>query len=159
MTIRDVQQTSYNNSLARFRRGYTALFALMDDLPEELRERSGACGEWSPKQILAHLSGWIVEASQRYRDFEAGDPTRRTYDWDTDYAIFNAQSVTEREHLSWDDTLTDLRKAVHSFSLHAEQVTPEQADADARYEEWLIALWNDCVEHMGQLCRFIAETP
>lgn len=146
---------SYTRSLDRFRRGYNALFALLDDLPDSLREKSGACGDWTPKQVLAHLSGWVREANQRYFDFTAGDMSNREYDQNDDWALFNSQLVQERAHLNWEDTVEDLRQAVHLFSLHADQVNLELAAQDSRYEEWLVGLWNDCVEHMGQLCQFI----
>jgi hypothetical protein len=152
----DNQNEIYVRTLERFRRGYNAMFALMDDFPEAKREQSGACGDWSPKQVLAHLTGWVREASKRYRDFEDGDTKDIHYNRNDDFAAFNSKSVQARAHLSWDDTVTDLRKAVHTLSLQAEDVTADRSDADPRYEEWLVSLWNDCIEHLGQLCQFIA---
>jgi len=157
MATTDPHRTQYDQTLARFYRGYTALFALVEDFPEAKRERIGACGSWTPRQILAHLSGWVTEATQRYSVFEAGDPTSIHYDWEVDYAGFNHESVSARAGLSWDETVAELRSLVDRFHTQAQTVTVADAAIDLRYDEWLEGLWKDCVEHMGQLCRFAIE--
>ena len=153
MTSVDLHPTDYDEALARLHRGYAALLALVEDFPEEKREQPGACGSWTPRQVVAHLSGWLTEALTRYKAIQAGDPTNVHYDWQTDFAGFNQESVAARAGLNWDDTVAELRTLEGAFYDQAQAVTT----ADTRYDEWLDGLWKDCVEHMGQLMRFADE--
>src|SRR5215218_9326891 len=41
--------------------------ALLDVIPAELRERPGACGTWSVRELVAHCAGWEWEAARRLR--------------------------------------------------------------------------------------------
>ena len=157
MSTIDLNRTQYDQMLARFCRGYGALFALVEDFPEAKRERIGVCGSWTPRQLLAHLSGWVAEAIHRFSVIQAGDPTSIQYDWEIDYAGFNHESVAARAGLSWDETVAELRSLVEGFHQQAQTVSAAEAAADPRYDEWLEGLWKDCVEHMGQLCRFAIE--
>jgi hypothetical protein len=151
----DPRSRQYQQALARFDRGYAAFLALIDDFPEARRGQVGACGTWTPREILAHLSGWLTEAIQRFEAFQAGDITRVQYDWQDDYAGFNRVSLAARAGLSWDETVAELRSRVGELYQRAQAVDPEDAAADLRYGEWLDALWKDCIEHLGQLCRFV----
>jgi hypothetical protein len=141
--------------LARLQRAYVALFALIEDFPEQKRELPGACGDWSPRQTLAHFSGWLVEASERFQAIQAGDRTNRQYDRDGDHAGFNHASVKARAALSWDETVAELRQVFDQFVAVVQSIPEAALASDARYGEWLDTLWEDCVEHMAQLCRFI----
>lgn len=154
MSTPDQPTTHVDPSLARLQRGYTALFALVDDFPEHRRDEPGACGEWSPRQILAHLSGWMVEAAARFAAIQAGDRANVQYDVDGDHAAFNRESVNARAALTWDETVDDLRSSFATFTTVAGALPAAALVADARYREWLDWLWKDNVEHMGQLCRF-----
>jgi hypothetical protein len=147
--------SSFSQSLARLRRGYIALFALLEDYPEGLNELPGACGTWSPRQILAHLSGWLSESERRYGDFDRGDTQKVRYNHDDDFAEFNRHSVESRAHLDWVETLKDLQVNYQRFVSRADKVPTQQAGADPRYEEWLHGLWEDCIMHLGHLCQFM----
>jgi hypothetical protein len=148
-------ENNYANTLARFRRGYAALFALVDDFPEELRDAAGALGEWTPREILAHLIGWVNEAQKRLGEIEAGDRQNQHNELGDNFATFNAKSVEARAEQKWDETVAELHSTVDQFSLQAAEVAPDRAAGDPRYEEWLMGLWNDCIEHMGHLIKFV----
>lgn len=149
-----VNENNFLNTLARFRRGYTALFALIDDYPEELRHKSGALGEWTPQQILMHLSSWIDEAHQQYETFDTQGALNGRSGPPQDFAALDSASVDARDGQSWDDTVNELRDAVSRFIERAVRIETDRASADPRYEEWLMGLWNDCIEHMGHLIKF-----
>lgn len=155
MAPHESQPSTIDPSLARLQRGYSALLALVDDLPEGMRDQPGACGDWSPRQLLAHLSGWLMEANSRYLAIKAGDRIDRQYDADADHAAFNQESVASRAALSWDETVADLKASLETFVAEAQATPRDRMADDERYGEWLDWLWKDCVEHMGQLCRFV----
>jgi len=145
----------FETKFAEFRAAYDNLFALLETYPFDKCEKPGACGWWSPKQILAHFSGWIAEGLKRYRDYDAGDPSNITYDDDS----FNAQVVDARAHLDWNATVAELRNLVRDFTNHAENLPTDRRLADKRYTDWMIGLGNDCKEHTQQLKHFLsAET-
>lgn len=143
----------YTAALSHLREVYTTLLDLANIYPEALRERAGACGEWSPRQVLAHLSGWINEATRRFRLFDAGATDSIEYDDDS----FNAQSVKARQGDDWQKTLDELRTLFQNFYALASKVQPQRAAENVRYQNWLTGLATDCEEHTQQLQQFAAE--
>ena len=139
----------HQNSLQAFDATYAALFGLLADYPAVRRNQSGACGHWSPRQVLAHLSGWIVEAERRYDNYAAGDKQPVRYDFDE----FNAKSVEARVALDWDATVAKLETLYRAYSARAVGLSAEQM-ADERHRNWLDALDEDCREHSEQLHSF-----
>lgn len=150
-------QLTHDQALSRFRRGYQALFALVDDFPEERRNLPGACGEWTPRQVLAHLCGWLEEGHARMVQVQAGDKTWRQYDEDSDYAAFNAASVGQREHIAWDEMVAEMKQRTDAFYGESKAAGAAGLADDPRVREWAYWLWHDCVNHMGQLSRFALD--
>lgn len=145
--------SDFQSAITQLEITYNRLFALIDAYPVRKREQSGACGIWSPKQVLAHLSGWIVIANDRYDDFAAGDP-RNLYD---DVDPVNARSVAERAHLSWDETVTELKTRITAFIQRAQALPNHMPTQDVRFQEWQDGLREDCAEHIEQLEAMIAK--
>lgn len=137
-----------------FRGAYDDLFALVDQFPVNKTEQPGACGDWSARQVLAHLSGWVTEAQKRFDAYNAEDKGSVHYDWDE----FNARSVSDRAHLSWDETASETRNLVAAFEKQAEAVPAARATADGRYREWLVGLADDCHDHTTGLRDFVETT-
>lgn len=138
---------------SRFLDAYETLFKLVDYYPETRRERPGACGEWTPKQVLAHLSGWLVEADRRFTAFEKGDKSDISYaDIADDY---NAHAVSGRAHLNWRQTIAELRLRVFSLATRISNIPDNISRADSRYLEWMDGLTRDCRTHTRQLRDFL----
>jgi uridine phosphorylase len=144
---------AFVEALDEFRETYNELLAVAEQYPPQKGEQAGACGWWSAKQVLAHLSGWIVRASERYTEIDAGD-TRDVYYYDV-IDEFNALSVNSRAHLGWRATITDLRDTVAQFSHQASQVPPDKQRNDKRYGEWLVNQTRDCRAHIQELRAFL----
>ncbi|MBN1967230.1 MAG: maleylpyruvate isomerase N-terminal domain-containing protein [Anaerolineae bacterium] len=130
---------------------YDALFAALDALPPVQRETPGLCGEWSARQLVAHLAGWHYEAIRRYAEIVAGDIADRSYDTDA----FNALQVEARAHLTWEQTLDDLREAMDIFRAQALNL-PGTGTRDFRYAEWLRGLTADAETHRAQVLAWLA---
>ncbi len=145
--------SDFQSAITQLESTYNRLFALIDAYPVSKRELSGACGIWSPKQVLAHLSGWIVLANKRYDDFAAGDPRNLYYDVDP----VNARSVAERAHRSWDETVTELKTRITAFIQRARALPGTMPAQDVRFQEWQDGLREDCAEHIEQLEAFSAK--
>lgn len=135
---------------------YSELFELVEKYPAEKRTQSGASGTWSPKEILAHLAGWLVIAQKRYDDFESGDKSNIEYNTAQQDRI-NAESVAVRSHLNWRQTIAELRLGVFALSSRASDISPEVARSDERYAEWLVGLGNDAKKHIQELRDFLEK--
>jgi DNA polymerase III subunit epsilon len=124
--------------------------ALLDAIPADLRERPGACGSWSVREVVAHCAGWEWEAARRLRLIDA-DPTLP----DAVYKVdgFNAASVAARARQDWSRTLDELAKASNTLA-KAARAMPD----DARTQEWLAGRAADFEEHADGLRRWVVET-
>ena len=138
------------DAYTRWARAVQEFIALLDAIPAELRERPGACGAWSVREVVAHCAGWEWEAARRLR-LIAADPTLP----DAVYKVegFNAASVAARARQDWSRTLDELAKATNTLA-RAARAMPD----DARTQEWLVGRAADFEEHAGGLRRWIAET-
>ncbi|HUN09436.1 MAG TPA: DinB family protein [Aggregatilineales bacterium] len=138
-------------ALAAYQRAYWNLFRILATYPAERGEQPGACGVWSPKQVLAHCSGWNVEALRRYDQYAAGDATPVRYDFDS----FNAKSVEDRAYLDWQATVQEVIDTAGALYQRSRSLPDEAQLNDPRHAEWLTALAEDCHDHTEQLKAFI----
>jgi uncharacterized protein (TIGR03083 family) len=141
------ESTSFQALVDDWLAAYGNLMAALEALPPEQRERPGLCGTWSARQLVAHLAGWHYEAVRRYAEITAGDPFDKTYDAEA----FNALQVEAREHLTWQQTLEDLREVMDILHTQARDLPERLAAAEPRYAEWLDGLARDAREHLDQV--------
>jgi hypothetical protein len=92
-------------------------------------------------------------AQKRYDQFDAGDKSSIYFHDKTDE--MNAQAVSARAHLTWKQTVAELRLRVFELSSRASNVPSERAVVDDRYQEWLDGLAKDCREHTERLRQFL----
>ncbi len=138
------------DAYTRWARAVLEFVTLLDAIPAELRERPGACGVWSVRELVAHCAGWEWEAARRLR-LIAADPTLP----DAVYKIdgFNAASVAARARQDWSRTLDELAKASNTLARAARSLPN-----DTRTQEWLSGRAADFEEHADGLRHWIAET-
>lgn len=145
--------SEFSDALNRFQRAYAHLFDLVDQYPAARAVEAGACGTWSVKDVLAHFSGWTVEAQRRYLAYGSGINDTMQYDFDQ----FNADSVRSRAGLSWPQMVDELRRVVENFQKQAAALTPAQVAAEPRYATWLDDLAEDVETHTEGLQRFLSQ--
>ena len=136
------------DAYARWMRAGRAFMALLDEMPMELRDRPGACGEWSVREIVAHSAGWEWEGARRLR-LIAADPTLPVAIYNVDG--FNAASVAVRASQDWTRTLDELIKASNTLARAASLMLE-----DTRAQEWLHGRAADFEEHAEGLRRWLA---
>jgi uridine phosphorylase len=132
----------------RFTVAYDALFALLDDYPIDKRTQTGACGRWSPKEILAHMCGWVDEAVLHFDAFDAGTVRDVKY---KDIDAVNDQFVESCASFSWDEIVARLREGAVKL--------PKRAKSKPRYSMWLAQLARDCENHSNHLRDFLVPKP
>jgi DNA polymerase-3 subunit epsilon len=135
-------------ALRCWRRAASAFMDLVDSIPVELRERPGACGEWSVRDVVAHCAGWEWEGARRLRLLTA-DPARPDAVYDVDR--FNGASVAVRAKQDWARTLDELAKASASLGTAAADL-PD----DPRTDEWLRGRATDFDTHGQELRDWLA---
>ena len=146
--------TTYNNwqaAQARHEQNYLDFVSVCETLTPLLHERPGACGTWSPRQVIAHLAGWYSEATRRYAEMLERPQESRPYNIDA----FNAQSVAARASLTWDDTLRDLRHRHDALMASAAGLTVQELSATNGFAEWLDSTGEDCAFHAAQLRAWV----
>lgn len=141
----------FERELARFNRAYDGLFELLEDMPEAIGEKPGAVGIWSPKQVLAHLDGWVMEANHQFAALDAGQAVAALPDED----LFNASAVALRADWSWEEQISSLMASVDTLTARAAELTPEQWTQNPGYWHWFDGLAEDVEEHTPQLRVFL----
>ncbi len=146
--------TDFISAYQNLQTSYTTLIDLCDSYPIDKAEESGALGIWSPKQIVAHLSGWVVEATQRYQDIQQDPNNNKSYsDWDS----FNAKSVEARAMLSWSETVADLKQAMDAWFIEISKIPALLVAQNDRFLDWLHAIDNEFSRHGNDLRNFIKD--
>jgi DNA polymerase-3 subunit epsilon len=136
-------------TLARWAHASREFRTLLDQIPVELREKPGASGAWSPRQIVAAACGWEQEAARRLR-LVADNPDLpdKTYDVER----FNAANVELRQRQSWNATVDEFAKASHSLGLAAARL-PQ----DPHAREWLLNRTRDLEAYCDSIRAWLDE--
>jgi hypothetical protein len=135
--------------LARWAHASREFQTLLEQIPVELREKPGAAGTWSPRQIVAHACGWEQEGARWLRLLaDNSELPDRTYDVD----LFNAAEVEIRQRQSWNATLDEFAKASRSLGLAATRL-PQ----DARARDWLLKRTVDLEGHCDEMRQWLDE--
>lgn len=113
---------------------YTSFCRVIKQLQPDKRSQPGVSGHWSPKDVVSHLIGW----DKSLQEFIA-DPYRFNPDPLYDINTFNAKSVSERQHQSWDETIDELQGSYKNMQKVITTVTAEMKIYD-RVSDWLKVL-------------------
>lgn len=71
----------------------------VDGVPETNWDIPGACGEWSVKDIIAHLTSYEQVVLDVLNIFQQGEPTPYVLHWVNQPDAFNAAEVEKRKYL------------------------------------------------------------
>lgn len=127
------------------------LLEIAKSLEEFQREQSGVCGTWSPKEVLAHLTGWDDEVTRQYRLFLDGLEKAIEHDIEK----FNKRSVSQRSHQSWEETLVELRDAQNEFIEVAHTIPPSELSENREYRDWMEVQIEHYQHHIQQLNQWV----
>lgn len=126
-------------------------------LDDSLRDKSGVCGAWSPREVVAHLVGWDAEAVRGFGLAASGQV--ETFVSVANDAIhdFNAESVASRRELSWEEVIEALKSAQQDLQGLIKDVDAQGYDAAGGFGMWLVGRRDDYVLHTGQLLKWLEE--
>ena len=111
------------------------------------RNQPGVCGFWSPKEVVAHISGWDKEVIRQFTLFQDGLVKAIEHDIDE----FNKKSVSERQHLSCKETIAELQQAHKQFYQRAQSISSQELSKNEEYMNWVKVQIEHYKHHTKQL--------
>ena len=142
-----------NEAITTFQEAQHEFIGSLNTLPVAKQEQSGARGVWSPKDVIAHLTGWMQEAMRRYPRYALG-----TGDIKYNIDAYNALNVRLRRLHSYDAVLAEFHHVADQWMAMANAVTLQQHEHDKRYAHWLTSLARELREHGEQMAAFAKVT-
>ncbi|MEZ4870590.1 MAG: hypothetical protein R3C14_55185 [Caldilineaceae bacterium] len=139
--IRELQQ--------RLHTAHTNFVRVAEALAPTLRNQAGVCGDWSPKEVVAHLTGWDGSLKQLIVDIENFNPP---YDVDK----FNACSVQARAEVAWDGVMAELTTNFVALTQALTIVEPKMK-IYARVRSWLAGRIADYELHTAQFDPWMTQ--
>ena len=145
-----MNETVFAEQLQKFQQSFDSLIAIAEQYPPDLQTTPGVTGEWSAREVLAHLNGWLVEAGRRFPRYAKG-----TGNINYNIDAFNAVSIWLRENKDFEQILDETRKLVAKMVGMANDLPDVYIERDNRYSEWLVALSKEAHNHGEQLRTFL----
>jgi uncharacterized damage-inducible protein DinB len=136
----------------RLAAAFAGFLETCEQLDPGLYEQGTVDGQWSLRDLVAHLTGWDHEATERFWRFLAGPTEDITYNHDK----FNARSVAARQHFTYQQAIKELRSVHRGLEEAIAAVQPEDLETESRFVEWLQALSKHYEEHTAQLKQIIS---
>lgn len=126
------------------------LSSLLEELPEDRMLEPGVAGEWSAKDLLAHIGCWMAEAARNLEQMRMGTWEQRRLDIDA----MNREFVEAFR----DADLELVRVEMEAARIRMLQEWHALSEISGAAEEWFVESGPAHLEeHLPQLRRF-AET-
>lgn len=134
----------------------------LEDLPEEEWDLPGACGEWSVKEVLAHLTSYEHLLVDIFKTFQGEEPSSYLRETASAFDTFNEREVGKRKYETAQQVLMEYQDLqVQSTSLLTQ--IPEEAVERKGTMPWyrpelsLSDLINGLAAHTRTHCEQIAQ--
>lgn len=147
-----ISYEDFRAALAQLQTGYDAFTHILAQVPVARQTLGGACGDWSPQQVVQHISGWLMEARRRFERYPRGTAAV-TYDVDALNAVF----IWERKAQSWEQTLAELAHRQQALVAVAEDTAAYQVEREGRYLWWLRSMAQEYRNHGTEIVAFSDE--
>ncbi len=133
--------------LADLNRAQSDFVQTANQLEPQKRDQPGVCGEWSPKDVVAHLVGWDQALLVFITDPDHFSPP-------DDIDLFNQQSVQLREHFGWSEVIQEMDLNFRNLQQAVVTVHPEMKIYE-RATSWLAGRAEDYTLHQIQLAAWV----
>lgn len=145
-----MSERTFTEQLQTFQQKFDALIATAEKYPPELQIEPGVTGEWSAREVLAHINGWIVEAQRRFPRYAKG-----TGNIDYNIDVFNAVSVRMRKGKDFEQILEETISLIAKMVVIANELPDAYIERDKRYGIWLDILSEEAENHGEELRIFL----
>ena len=146
-----MKEKPLDEQLLLFKSALADILTIAESYPETLQTQSGACGEWSAREIIAHINGWMVEGTRRLPRFAKG-----TGQIEYNIDAFNAVSVWLREDKDYQQLLDEMRSLTSQIVAFIDDLEDFYRNRDERYSTWLRILAHEATHHREDLETFLA---
>jgi len=127
---------------------YTKFCQAANQLTPQQHNQPGVCGDWSPKEVVAHLVGW----DELFHDFIV-DPDE--FDPPIDVNQFNTHSVATLQELPWAGVMRELEVSFRGLEQALSTVQPDMK-MYPRVMMWMQGRIEDYELHTGQIAAWLA---
>ena len=145
-----MNETTFAEQLQKFQQAFHTLISIAEQYPPDSQTIPGVTGEWSAREVLAHINGWLVEAQRRFPRYAKG-----TGNIDYNIDAFNAVSIWLRNGKDFEQILDETGILVTKMVDMANEVADVYIERDNRYGEWLDTLSKEAGNHGEQLRTFL----
>ena len=121
------------------------------EMGAEIAVKPGICGEWSVKDVLAHLTGWNREAVREFGLLPDGELPPMPEDMEIIDQL-NAGLVDLYHDFSWDQVFEAFEDSLLALEQAAAAASPENAAKEPRYGLWLQIMAGELENHYKDLC-------
>lgn len=115
------------------------LAAAARGLTDEDMARPGTLGEWSIKDLFAHIAGWEEEATRRINEIVQGNGAQLTWPTRAEEDAFNAQTIEKSRHLAPEQVIKRLEEChqdlMDMLATFGEELVV--ADTEVKAAEWV----------------------
>ncbi len=143
--------TTWKNLVEELNKLQIEFIKVIQQIEESKRDQPGVCGSWSPKQVVAHITGWDKEVIRQFDLFQQGLEKPIEHDIDE----FNKESVQKRNHLSWDETIKELRQVHKDFYEKAISISVRERSNNEEYRDWAEVQIAHYTHHTKQLKKWV----
>jgi hypothetical protein len=141
-------------ALKKLDQAWTAFNESYAGLSNEQLKQPGVTGDWSVKDIMAHVSWWEQEALKHLPQILEGGRPPRYADLYGGIDAFNAQMTEQKRKLSLSDVRYQLDKTHLKLTEYLQSVPEEQFAAETRFRRRLRL---DTYSHYPEHTRAIRE--
>lgn len=133
-----------------FKTAFDDFIMLADAYPDALQNQVGITDEWSARDVIAHINGWLVECTRRLPRFAQG-----TGNIQYNHDAFNAVSLWLRADRAYQQLLDEMRDLVAQIVQFIDELNDFYKQKDERYSQWLRVLTHEAETHGHELHQFL----
>lgn len=130
------------------------LLQTVSDLPESEWEVPGVAGNWSVKEVVAHLTAYELGLLDILRTLQGAQPTPYVLKMTQAREEFNQETVESRRYQTAQQVLTEYQDVQVLTTSQLSQIAPELIEAQGKLawydKEMSLA---ELVDHLGQHTR------
>ena len=151
------------NTVQLLENSHVRVIEALDDLPEAAWDKPGACGEWSVKDVIAHLASYERVIVDMLKTFSGDEPTPYIQRFLDDNQEFNNSQVESRKYDTAQQVLNEYNEAqVLSASLLT-QIPSEKVqqvgtmpwyNSECCLADFIHVAYEHTGEHCDQIIRF-----
>lgn len=142
---------------------HALLLQSVDDLPEAEWGIAGVCGEWSVREIVAHLTSYERLLLDVMRSLQGQEPTSYMRIFRDNGEAFNSFAVDSRKYMTAQQILNEYQEAQAKTTSLLALIPPEQRrctgtlswlNADCCLADFINMMCEHSAEHHDQIIKF-----